>query len=115
MGETALDVSARLPDEEAHEILAQYLFNQSFRNFNDHTTASSNLRVNFPFILSSPGLCKSIYESVDTFYSLLDKLDNPGFVLGMDYVRNDIPLADPMDLEMFTGIIQEDIQGAQMA
>jgi hypothetical protein len=105
LGNTAMDVAAFGSDEWTQQILVQHLFQQKFESVSHQSAVNSKLTTKFPFSLSSPGLCKSVYESVDHFYSVLDKLENSGFAFGLDLMPNDVSLADPCDLDIFTGIL----------
>jgi len=105
-GQTALELAGAKADKPILDIIANHLMNQKFELSiqSSPTSEGASLRVHFPFSLSSPGLCKSIYDRVDDFYLHLTKLKNPGFALGLDIAPSDGFITSPTDLELFTGI-----------
>lgn len=63
----------------------------------------SEIDIKFPFNTSMKGLFWSIYRSVEAVYLKLDKLEASGFAIGLDLLPNEIPLSNPMSIDMFSG------------
>lgn len=67
----------------------------------------SDLRIKFPFNVSSHGLFLSICLSIDAIYSELDKLEGSGLAVGLDSLPSEIPITDPLDLDIFSGTLDQ--------
>ena len=106
VGETSppSDPSAQLEAAISSRSSAQNLLPAKME-IHDDSTVKSRFSIKYPLVLSTPGLCKTLYHSVNDFYSQLDKLEESGFALGIDSLPIDIPLAEPNDQEFFTGIL----------
>jgi len=64
---------------------------------------TTRLSIQYPNGPLSQGLYQSLWNSAESFYSLLDKLPLSAFALGLDILPDDIPLADSNDEEYFSG------------
>lgn len=65
------------------------------------------LRMRSPYNLDNDCLFKSLYNTVDQFYTAMDKLENSGFGLGQDILPDisEMKLADLSMVPLFTGDI----------
>ena len=61
------------------------------------------MTLKFPFNVDQQGLFWCVYQYVEEIYSELDKLEASGIAIGLDLLPNDIPLADPLEFEIFSG------------
>ena len=102
-GMTALDIAALCEDETMLDIFAKNLIQPTFESADTYSTVNLNLSFTLPLTLTNLGLCKTIYESLSLFYHELDGLERSGFAIGFDYLPNDLPLASPENLVMFSG------------
>jgi len=86
---------------------ADRLLSPSFDSRNNELVVNSRLKIKSPLTLTdNHGLCDVLVKSVDDFYSLLNNFENPGFALGFDILREGVVLAEPLDMQFFTGIYQ---------
>lgn len=109
-GNTPFDVGARSGNGEIATMFARRLLSQSFESLNEKEGVSFQMFIKSPVTLTkSPSLCQALVNSVDQFYCLLDKFENPvEFALGFDILREDMVLANPLDSPCFTGVAQSE-------
>lgn len=70
---------------------------------NETRFVTTRLSIQYPNGPLSEGLYQSLWNSAESFYSLLDKLPLSAFALGLDILPDDIPLAESNDEEYFSG------------
>jgi len=94
-GNTPFDVGADWNDTEIAALFADQIFSRTFHSFNAKVGVGSQMFIKS--LISPHGLCDTLFQSVDEFYALLDRLQNPGFALGFDIFREKPVLAEPLD------------------
>jgi ankyrin repeat protein len=107
-GKTPFEMAAGLNCTEINKIFTDRLLSApSFDSHYNELGVSSRLIIKSPLTLTNNhSLCDVLVSSVDEFYSLLNNFENSGFALGFDILRAELVLAEPLDIQFFTGIYQ---------
>ena len=75
----------------------------AFRIIQLEQRSKSEMTLRFLFNVDQQGLFWCVYEYVEQIYSELDRLEASGIAIGLDLLPNYIPLADPLEFEIFSG------------
>jgi len=105
-GNTPIDIVDLLEAKELMSLFAQHLLRKKFETLtNPSSYALSTLSIKSPLLNISErsSLCQCILSNVDSVYHELDKLPDSGFALGLDLLPADVPLADRLDADLFSG------------
>jgi ankyrin repeat protein len=104
-GDTPFHIGASGKEAKIAALFANSVLSQRFESVNK-AGSGARMLVTSPLTISNHGgLCDTLLNSVDEFYSLLDDLSNAGFALGFDVLSEDDLLTNPSDVPYFTGII----------